>query len=97
MSGIPDGRFARAFNRQNLPMKISFLLTETRRLRRVAALSLAVVFGAGAFALLAPMEALAAGTTTMCYRNTTIEVPNSMVSKYQARGATLGACPVTPS
>jgi len=60
---------------------------------------LAVVAGASAFSILAPLRAAADPTdlTTICFRNRTIQVPQYLLSRYTAiLGTTVGPCSTTP-
>ncbi len=67
---------------------------------RPFSLILAVVAGASAFSILAPLRAAADPTdlVTICFRNRTIQVPQYLVPRYQAIPGTLigQPCPVTP-
>lgn len=58
-------------------------------------LSLAVVVGAGALALIIPTQAHAQ-SSLICFRGNTITVPTYLVSRYIAAGATSGACVISP-
>ncbi len=78
-------------------MNIRPLLFKNRSCRKIATCFVAALVGAGAFLAVAPALYAQSSTTTMCYRGRTIEVPNSLVSRYQTQGATIGACPVSPS
>lgn len=67
--------------------------------KRPFSLLLAIVAGASAFSILAPLRAAADPTdlTTICFRNRTIQVPQYLLPRYQAvAGTTLGPCVVTP-
>lgn len=68
--------------------------------KRPFSLLLAIVAGASAFSILAPLRAAADPTdlVTICFRNRTIQVPQYLVTRYQAAGAThIGQpCPITP-
>jgi hypothetical protein len=68
--------------------------------KRPFSLILAVVAGASAFSILAPLRAAADPTdlVTICFRNRTIQVPQYLVPRYQAVPGTLinQPCPVTP-
>jgi hypothetical protein len=68
--------------------------------KRPLSLVLAIVAGASAFSILAPLRAAADPTdlVTICFRNRTIQVPNYLVPRYQAVPGTLinQSCPTTP-
>jgi hypothetical protein len=68
--------------------------------KRPLSLVLAIVAGASAFSILAPLRAAADPTdlVTICFRNRTIQVPQYLVPRYQAVPDTLigQACPTTP-
>jgi hypothetical protein len=65
-----------------------------RKIKKYAGYTLAVAAGMLSFLFVA--NSFADTTTTMCYRGRTITVPTSYVASYQALGATVGACSVTP-
>lgn len=68
--------------------------------KRSISLLLAIVAGASAFSILAPLRAAADPTdlVTICFRNRTIQVPQYLLGRYQTvPGTTVGACPTTPA
>ena len=59
----------------------------------------ALVAGASAFSIIAPLRAAADPTdlVTICFRNRTIQVPLYLIPRYQSVfGTTLGPCPTSP-
>jgi hypothetical protein len=66
-----------------------------RKIKKYAGYTLAVAAGMLSFLFVA--NSLAADTVTMCYRGRTITVPTSYQASYQALGATVGACSVSPT
>lgn len=67
--------------------------------KRSVSLLLALVAGASAFSVLAPLRAAADPTDliVICFRNRTIQIPQYLLTRYQAVPLTqLGPCPTTP-
>ncbi len=62
--------------------------------KRILALSMAVVLGAGFFAF----QSYGQSTTLviMCFRDRTVQVPTYLVNTDRAQGADFGACPTSP-
>jgi hypothetical protein len=73
--------------------------TTMNKSKRSFSLLLAIVAGASAFSVLAPLRAAADPTDliTICFRNRSIQIPQYLLPRYQSvPGTTVGNCITTP-